>query len=141
MTIVLILGCMSALWWGAMIVPGVGVSGHVLITMSPIFVDWAHAPGYGVLAWLLIRGLQRRLWPHLHAVIVGSVAAFVFGLWTEILQGSVPGRYPSLEDLIVNAAGIATVAAMALLRMLPERLPSDPRSGDALPGVLGAGSR
>jgi VanZ family protein len=124
-----------------MIVPGEGWSGHVLITMSPVLVDWAHAPGYGVLAWLLTRGFQRRHWPPVYAVAVGSVAAFIFGLWTEILQGSVPGRSPSMGDLIGDAAGISTVAAIVLLRMLAERLPSDLRPGDSVAGLLGARSR
>jgi VanZ family protein len=140
-TIVLILGCMSVLWWGAMIVPGVGVSGHVMVTMSPTLVDWAHAPGYGLLAWLLTLGLQRRHWPLLYAVIVGSAISFVFGLWTEIFQGSVPGRHPSTDDLIVDAVGIGTVAVMAMLRMLVDRLSLSVRAGEFSPGALGAPPR
>jgi len=109
----LVLGYMGLLYFGAIIAPGVGVSGRLMVQMSPVLLDWTHAPGYGLLAWLLTRGLQRRDWPFMYALGAGSAAAFVFGMWTEILQGSVPGRYPSTGDVTIDAVGII-VAAMVL---------------------------
>ncbi|HEY6084229.1 MAG TPA: VanZ family protein [Nitrospira sp.] len=120
MLIGLVLGYMGLLYFGAMIAPGVGVSGRLMVQMSPVFLDWTHAPGYGVLAWLLTRGLQRRDWPFVYALSAGCAAAFVFGMWTEIFQGSVPGRYPSTSDLTIDAVGV-TVAAIVLCLLQMKR--------------------
>lgn len=110
------LGYMMVLCFGATIVPGVGVSGRLMTQMPPTLLEWAHAPGYGFLAWLLTRGLRRRGWPISYAVFAASSAAFVFGLWTEIFQGCVPGRSTSSDDLAVNAGGIALIACVMLLQ-------------------------
>ncbi|BFU96845.1 MAG: conserved membrane protein of unknown function [Nitrospira sp.] len=110
------LGYMVVLCFGAMIAPGVGVSGRLITQMPPALLEWTHAPGYGFLAWLLTRGLRRRGWPISYAVFVASSAAFVFGLWTEIFQGCVPGRSTSSDDLAVNAGGIALIACVMLVQ-------------------------
>ena len=78
------------------------------------FLDWAHAPGYGILALLLTRGLQRRAWPLAYALPVAAGAAFVFGLWTEVFQGSIQGRESNVDDLVVDAIGIGLAAIMML---------------------------
>jgi VanZ family protein len=101
---------------GAMIAPGVGMSGRLLTQVPPVLLEWAHAPGYGCLAWLLTRSLQRRGWPILYALFAASSAAFVFGLWTEVLQGLVPGRSTSSDDLVVNAGGIILIACAVLVK-------------------------
>jgi hypothetical protein len=101
---------MCVLYFGATIAPGVGVSGHLMVQTPSMLLQWAHAPGYGLLAWLFIRGLQQRHWPFPYAITVGSVAALLCGVWTEVFQGSVPGRSPSLDDVIVDAIGIGLTA-------------------------------
>lgn len=110
------IGYMMILCFGAMIAPGVGMSGRALIHVPPALLEWAHAPGYGCLAWLLTRGLRRRGWPILYAVFAASSSAFVFGLWTEVLQGLVPGRSTSSDDLVVNAGGIVLMACAVLVK-------------------------
>lgn len=111
MTIGILFVYMGLLCLGAIIAPGVGLSGHLLVQLPTWLVDWAHAPGYGILAILLTRGLQRRDWALGSALAMAVAAAFAFGLFTEFLQSSVPGRHPSLGDLWVNAIGIGIAAA------------------------------
>lgn len=115
----LALGYMSLLYFGAMIAPGVGMSGLLMVQMPATLLDWAHAPGYGLLALLLTRGLQRRNWPSTYALAVAAAASFVFGMWTEVFQGSVPGRQPSIDDLMIDGMGIGlAVVVMVLSRGL-----------------------
>lgn len=94
--------------------PGVGILGWILLHLSGQFLDCLHAPAYGFLAWLSIRGLYRRRWPLPYALVAASLFAFLFGLWTETLQGSVPGRGPEIKDLVVDGAGIIVAAAFVV---------------------------
>jgi hypothetical protein len=110
----IVLGYMGLLYFGAMITPGVGLSGHLMVQLPVRLLDWAHALGYGLLAMLLTRGLQRRGWPLVYALPVAAAAAFVFGLWTEVFQGAVPGRHPSVDDLVMDAVGIGLASMMML---------------------------
>jgi VanZ family protein len=87
-----------------------------------ILFDWAHAPGYGILALLLTRGLQRRAWPLAYALPVAAAAAFVFGLWTEVFQGSVQGRQLSVDDLVTDAIGIGLAVIMILSGTVRNRI-------------------
>jgi hypothetical protein len=41
-----------------------------------------------------------------YALPVGTGASFVFGLWTEAWQGSVSGRFSSIDDLTLDTLGI-----------------------------------
>ena len=115
-SLAVVLGYMMVLYWGAMIAPGIGVSGHLLVTIPWNLVDWAHAPAFGLLAWLFAAELEWRDWPLVCALPVASTAAWVFGLWTEVFQASVPGRHLSVEDLIVDAIGIACAAMLIVMR-------------------------
>lgn len=118
MAIGILLGYMGLLYFGAIIAPGVGLSGHLLVQLPAWLVDWAHAPGYGLLAILLTHGLQRRAWPLGYALMMAGTTAFAFGLFTELRQGSVPGRYSSIGDLLVNAVGIGIAAMVMAIREL-----------------------
>jgi len=120
----IVLGYMSLLYFGAIIVPGIGLSGQLLSHVPGNFLDWAHAPGYGILALLLTRGLQRRAWPLAYALPVAAVAAFVFGLWTEVFQGSIQGRESNVDDLVVDAIGISIAATMMLSVTVRNRIVS-----------------
>jgi hypothetical protein len=111
---IVVLGYIGLLYFGAIIVPGVGVSGHLIGLVPWRLFDWAHAPGYGILAVLLTLRLQRRAWPLAYALPVAAAAALVFGLWTEVFQGSVQGRGASVDDLVTDAIGIGFAAIMML---------------------------
>ena len=56
----IVLGYMGLLYFGAVIVPGVGLSGQLMVQVPGSLLEWAHAPGYGMLAIMLTRGLQSR---------------------------------------------------------------------------------
>ena len=116
----MILGYMGLLYFGAIIAPGVGLAGHLLVQVPDSLLEWAHAPGYGILAIMLTRGLQSRGWPRAYALPVAAAAAFVFGLWTEVFQGSVQGREASVDDLVTDAIGIG----LAMLLMSSETVRS-----------------
>jgi hypothetical protein len=107
---------MTVLYCGSMIVPGVGLAGHLLVLIPWSLLDWAHVPAYGLLAWMAARWLERQGWPLAYALAVGCLGAFVFGLWTEVFQGMVPGRQSSSDDLLRNALGIGAAAAISMFR-------------------------
>ncbi len=116
----IVLGYMGLLYFGAIISPEVGLAGHLLVQVPGSLLEWAHAPGYGILAIMLTRGLQSRAWPQAYALPVAAAAAFVFGLWTEVFQGSVQGRGASVDDLVTDAIGIG----LAMLLILSETVRS-----------------
>jgi hypothetical protein len=118
----IVLGYMGLLCFGAIIAPGVGLSGHLLILVPGSLLDWAHAPAYGILAVLLTHGLLHRAWPLTYALPVSAAAAFVFGLWTEVLQGSVQGRETNVDDLVVDAIGIGLAAVILLAEPVRKRI-------------------
>jgi hypothetical protein len=94
--------------------PGIGILGWILLLFPGQVLDCFHAPAYGFLAWLSMIALSRRHWPLPYALAAGSLFALFFGLWTETLQGSVPGRGPEFKDLVVDGVGILTAAAFVL---------------------------
>jgi VanZ family protein len=121
---IVVLGYIGALYFGAIIVPGVGLSGYLIGLVPYSIFDWAHVPGYGILALLLTRGLQRRAWPLAYALPVAAAAALVFGLWTEVFQGSVQGRQLSADDLVTDAIGIGLAAILMLSGTVRNRIVS-----------------
>ena len=110
-----VLGYIGLLYFSATIVPGVGLSEYLIGLVPWTLFDWAHAPGYGILAMLLTRGLQRRAWPLAYALPVAAAAAFVFGIWTEVFQGSVQGRQTTADDLVTDAIGIGIATMIMML--------------------------
>jgi hypothetical protein len=119
---IVVLGYIGLLYFGAIIVPGVGLFGHLIGLVPYSIFDWAHAPGYGILAMLLTRGLQRRAWPLAYALPVAAAAALVFGLWTEVFQGSVQGRQTTADDLVTDAIGIGLAVIMMLAVTVRNRI-------------------
>ena len=119
---IVVLGYIWLLYFGAIIVPGVGLSGHLLVQVPVSLLEWAHAPGYGILAVLIVLGLQRRSWPLTYALPVAAAAALVFGLWTEVFQGSVQGRGASVNDLVTDAVGIGLATTMMLSETVRNRI-------------------
>lgn len=121
---IVVLGYIGLLYLGAIIVPGVGLSGHLMVLVPGSLLEWAHAPGYGILAVLLTLGLQRRAWPLAYALPVAAAAALVFGLWTEVFQGSVQGRGACVNDLVTDAVGIGLATIMMLSATARNRIAS-----------------
>lgn len=110
---------MVLLGFGAMITPGAGVAGSLLALVPQPLTEYSHVPAYGLLTWLLTSSLKERGWPKRTALEMGAIAAMVFGLWMEILQGFVPGRVVDIGDVASNAVGIGL--ASLLLELAPEQ--------------------
>jgi VanZ family protein len=115
---------MGLLYFGAIIVPGDGVVGKLMSLVPSGLWGWAHAPAYGILAVLLIFLLKRRGWPSSYAFPVAAAAALVFGLWTEVLQGSIHGRQSSVEDLVVDGIGIGIATLLMLSESVRDKISS-----------------
>ncbi len=102
--------------------PGVGGLGWLLLSFPEPLLDYLHVPAYGLLAWLGVAGLLRRGWSLFPALTVASLSTLVFGLWTETLQVSVPGRGLELQDVILDGMGIVAADMVALTRSVRLRL-------------------
>lgn len=98
----------------AVAAPGIGLGGSLIEIVPENWRDGAHVPAYGLLAWLVMWGLLRRGWPVIHATCIGVLATGVFGLWTEVAQGTAPGREASLHDVGNDLLG-GTIAAALML--------------------------
>ena len=118
----IILGYMGLLYFGAIIAPKVGLAGHLLVQVPASLLEWVHAPGYGILAIMVTCGLQSRTWPWAYALPVAAAATLVFGLWTEVFQGSVQGREASVDDLVTDAIGICLTMILMLSETVRSRI-------------------
>ncbi len=112
--VAVIVGYMSLLVGVAVASPGIGFTGSLLRLVPDDWRDWAHIPAYGLLAWLTMVGFRLRGWPIRYALLVGIGVSVVFGLWTEVAQGSAPGREASLHDLVNDLLGALTAGALML---------------------------
>ena len=68
--------------------------------------NFLHVPAYVILTVLLIKIFMvqsRKLWER--AAVLAFVLAFAYGLGIEFLQGLIPGRNPSLLDVVLNSIG------------------------------------
>ena len=112
----IILSYMLLLVGLAVAAPGIGWGGSLIELVPEDWRDGAHVPAYGVFAWLVMWGLLRRGWPVTHATSIGILATGVFGLWTEVAQGTAPGREVSLHDVWSDLLGSTIAAAFMLWR-------------------------
>lgn len=71
---------------------------NFIIGLQPSIQNLLHIPAYAILSILLLQVLGKRLM----LVIVGAI---VFGMINEWIQLAIPGRYPSMMDMVLNAAG------------------------------------
>lgn len=75
---------------------------------GPILSNGAHAPLYGLFAcWLALLVPRRGGWPALSGPVRAGllVAIAVLGTVDELHQSSVPGRDPSVLDLVTDLVG------------------------------------
>ena len=94
--------------------PGIGFTGSLLHFVPDNWRDAAHVPAYGLLAWLAMVGFRLRGWPLRYALFVGIVFSGMFGLWTEVAQGTAPGREASFHDLLNDLWGALMAGALML---------------------------
>lgn len=86
------------------------------LMQSPQWHNFAHVPAYAVLTWLWWRALVKALWTG-RAAVVGAVAfAFGYGLFDELHQYFVPGRFLSATDAVLNGVGCLVTVAWILVR-------------------------
>ena len=114
LVVAVIAGYMLLLAGLAVASPGIGFTGSLLHLVPGDWRDAAHVPAYGLLAWLAMVGFRLRGWPIRYSLLVGIAFAGVFGLWTEVAQGTAPGREASLHDLSNDLLGAMMAGALML---------------------------
>lgn len=112
--IAVILAYMLLLTGLAVASPGIGFTGSLIFLVPESWRDWSHVPAYGLLTWLVMQGFRLRDWPVPYAMFAGILWTVMFGLWTEVAQGSAPGRETSWHDVLNDTVG-GLMAAMLML--------------------------
>ncbi len=107
-----------ALWWPVVLWAGVifTLSSFPSLPSPPTVSDkHSHMAVYGLLAALIVRALAggRLSGVTWRAAGLAIGLATVYGVTDELHQGFVPGREPSVLDVVADAAG-AALAAVAL---------------------------
>ena len=73
--------------------------GRLLVWMPPAVQNILHVPQYALLSWL---------WSRAGATpVVAALLSIAYAVFEEIYQLSVPGRYGSWTDLVLDGVGIA----------------------------------
>ncbi len=92
-------------------------SGSPALERFPLPAGIGHFGGYGLLALLLYRALNKSFlgWNR-RAAGYTFLAAFSYGIFDEIHQSFVPGRQALVSDVFINAAGI--VLTLAVIRFM-----------------------
>lgn len=97
--------------------PGQGLSGLVALPWTRWQDDFdkiSNLLGYLPLGALLCIAMRRSGWRTLPALAVALVLPTCLSYGTEVLQQFLPRRVPALEDFLLNSAGAALGAFMAL---------------------------
>ena len=80
-----------------------------------------HAMEYGILAWLMLRAVQStetvRNWWKWFTII--TIYCGAIGGLNELWQSRVPGRFPSLSDMLANIVG--TVIVLFIFRIINKK--------------------
>jgi VanZ family protein len=96
----------------------------------------AHVAVFGTLAWLTLRATHGGVRPLTLAPAMGAAALAVgWGVLDEVHQSFVPGRYPSVGDVMADACG--TALALLLWALLRGRAGSAANIRAAHPRVRG----
>jgi len=114
---------------------GVGTLSGWDTAISPGLQNLLHVPAYGLLVWLVARAMDLRRLRHL---ALAAAACAAFGGLLECAQAAIPGRFGSMEDMLLNLAGtVAAVPIMLGLRRLGGRKQQGPVQEDAAATVSG----
>ena len=125
--ILLAIAYMAALFLLSSIPDDNGWGGRILFP-PPAVQNLLHVPVYAGLTWIWWRALRVALPKPLakaggappkllpKAVLGAAAIAVGYGILDEIHQMYVPGRFASVTDALLNAAGAAAVVAWVLLR-------------------------
>ena len=96
-------------------IPGSYSPDNQLMPVTPLVQNLAHMPAYGFLVLLWMFNLRTFGVSKRHAVMAAMIIATVYGLLMELLQMSMPGRFPSIMDCLLNVAGILMITACYLI--------------------------
>lgn len=80
-----------------------------------------HIPAYGILAVLWMRAIMAYGLTELRSIFVAFVIASGYGALMELAQAWIPGRFPSISDLIFDITGI--LLFIWLYRQIKFRVP------------------
>lgn len=82
----------------------------LLTDLQPSVQNFLHIPLYGLLQWLWMRAFQKP--ERSGAAVIGLAALIVgvYGIFDEIHQAFVPGRYASAQDVLLNIVGMFCAA-------------------------------
>ncbi len=84
---------------------------YLLTLVPPKVQNLAHIPAYGLLAILWTFNLGGHGVARVQTVVMAGIIALLYGVFMELVQTLVPGRYPSLLDCFLNVAGILIATA------------------------------
>ena len=84
--------------------------------VPPALQNLLHLPAYALLGWLWFRALASHRWTPRLILLASFVLASLYGVFDELHQMTVPGRFASLTDLAANVAGSAIGAGFAMCR-------------------------
>lgn len=91
-------------------------AGEELPPFFPFFDKIAHFSIYGLLAATVIGACRPEMRRRPGAVVLGTVlCCLVYGIFDEFHQSFIPGRSPSLADVVADFFGALTVALAWLL--------------------------
>lgn len=113
--IVLTLCYTGLVFLGAIIPSDAKTAAGLLPDIQPQVANLLHTPAYGLLALLWIVSLRRSGMVRFRAIRVAVTMATLCGILTELAQVFVPGRYPSVEDVFFDLAGIVMVTGCYLM--------------------------
>jgi len=90
--------------------------GRRILFPPPAVQNLLHVPVYAGLTWIWWRALTTRkpLAPRV-TVLWAAAIAISYGVLDEVHQMYVPGRFASVTDALLNAAGAAAVVAWVYL--------------------------
>ena len=79
----------------------------LLTDLHPTVQNALHVPLYGLLQWLWLRALVRPGRTLMTAVGLAALISLIYGCLDEFHQAFVPGRYASVQDVLLNTLGVA----------------------------------
>ena len=98
----------------------------VFYLMPPELQNLLHVPMFGVLTWLWHWSLRAWLPRGAPLAAIAFVITFCYGVFDELHQLFVPGRYASLTDVVLN-----TLGAVIVLWPISRRTTNDQRARPA----------
>jgi VanZ family protein len=100
-------------------IPDDGGLGRHILFPPPAVQNLLHVPVYAVLTWLWWRALappKPSVKAGRRAALLAAAIAIGYGVLDEIHQMQVPGRFASVTDALLNAAGAAAVVLWVFWR-------------------------